>query len=112
MRKTISLALIAMFIISLVPFVFAQETNAEVNIEAEVNEGSEDSDDSSGRVEIRTKEEVRDDNIRTKTEVRIRSEYGNRLEEMRIKSRERLAKIQGLDQRLIDRLSELDVKNF
>ncbi len=82
MKKLISVAIIAIFIFSLMPLAFAQES--AVAVTADVNIGTNDK-----------RENARD-----------------RLQDMREKNKERLEKMQNLDQEQIKRLSALNVKNI
>lgn len=140
MKKTVALAIIAIFIFSLMPLAFAQNV---ADIRKEVRDKREDVRDK--HEDIRDKKEdildranadrqsciekcrnegkqgcearckaadLKEDARDTREDVRDKREDArDRLENMREKNRERLAKIQGIDQRHIERLSAIDNKN-
>ena len=119
MRKTIALAIIAIFIFSLVPLAFAEE-------------GSKDDT----RTEIKTKEEIKSNVLKARAEMKVKSEEKRKGNIERLKSlkegqraniealesekldkisnlnEERLHKIAELDKRQIERLASLNIKNL
>lgn len=89
MKTTISIAIIAMFILSLVPLAFAEESdvNAETGVTASSN------------------------NSGTNINAGMRGGARLEIEEIREKNQERLEKIADLDKKQIERLSNLGVRN-
>ena len=103
MKKTIAFAIIAIFVFSLIPLAFAQDTTAKADSDTVAkSDASPGSGNSNVGADTRTM-------MRAKADAR--KDMMDRREDMLQKNRERLAKIKDLDQKQIERLSALNVKN-
>ena len=92
MKKTIAFVIIAIFLFSLAPLAFAEE-------------GSKDDT----RTEIKTKEEIKSDVLKTRTEIRAKAEERKKdnLERIKVLREEHRAKIEAFDSEKLDRVSNL-----
>ena len=89
MKKTIALTILAIFVFSLIPFAFAENSDANTNSETTASAQTTSASNQGAGVKAR---------------VAAR-------EELRVKNKERLQKIADLDKAQIERLSRLEVKN-
>ena len=101
MKKTIALAMIAIFIFSLTPLAFAQDSTSDTNAETSAKSSS-DTSGTSTNAKIKATARVRADK---------KEDAKDKLEAMKDKNQERLQKIADLDKAQIERLSRLEVKN-
>jgi len=104
MKKIIALAIMAIFILSLVPLAIADTevaANSDTSVGSETSSGSSESSDA--RVSSRA-------SVRASAEIRENAE--DRIEKMRENNEKRLERIAGLDQKQRERLAKLEVKNF
>ncbi len=97
MKNTIALAIIAIFVFSLIPLSFADESGADVNAETAVS------------IQTTASPSTQDSNANAGAGVRGRIAVR---EELRKKNKDRLQKIADLDKTQIERLSRLEVKNI
>ena len=123
MRKTISMAIIAMFLVSIIPFVFAERLlDSKLGIRAESRDGND-----SAKVEARDEIKLRNNEARAELKEEYRGKLNILRENYRAKiealgeekakmfanlSSDRLQKIAKLDKKQIERLAKLNVKNL
>lgn len=142
MRKTLAIAIIAIFIFSLIPFSIAEEgsntrSNTEIKIQTETkSDDTNTSTNAETKTEVRIRERVKDDQTERRTEIKEKAEEKKDKQRERLKvlrqenrvkiealhedkverlinlSNERLQKIAELDKRQIERLAELDIRNL
>lgn len=74
MKKIFALAIIAIFIFSLVPLVLAQDTRIEASSDTSASVDTTSNTETDTRTEVEVKEEIDDDTTKIKTEVRVREE--------------------------------------